>query len=124
MDEETSKFTEHDQHHHHYHQERAQESSDDPHADTENIEEIVRETVDRLVAITLLNNAPFIVNMLTAFPGNNTESKSLTNTVSDESAIVPISNVLFCSEYFHCQTSCWNVVGVLSEWSCLAFIRC
>ena len=82
MDEETSKFTEHDQHH--YHQERAQESSDDPHADTENIEEIVRDTVDRLVAITLLNNAPFIVNMLTAFPGNNTESKPLTNAVSEE----------------------------------------
>jgi hypothetical protein len=49
----------------------------------ENIEEIVRDTVDKLVAITLLNTAPFIVNMLTAIPGNghstNTESKVLTN---------------------------------------------
>ncbi len=58
----------------------------------ENIEEIVRDTVDRLVAITLLNNAPFIVNMLTPVPGNgnstNTESKILTtksqlSTVND-----------------------------------------
>jgi hypothetical protein len=49
----------------------------------ENIEEIVRDTVDKLVAITLLNNAPFIVNMLTAVPGNgnniNTESQISTN---------------------------------------------
>jgi hypothetical protein len=52
----------------------------------ENIEEIVRDTVDKLVAITLLNTAPFIVNMLTAIPGNghstNTESKVLTNVSS------------------------------------------
>lgn len=56
----------------------------------ENIEEIVRETVDRLVAITLLNNAPFIVNMLTAIPGNSVtnstnigESKLSNNTVKE-----------------------------------------
>jgi hypothetical protein len=52
----------------------------------ENIEEIVRDTVDRLVAITILNTAPFIVNMLTAIPGNgnntNTESQILTNTLA------------------------------------------
>jgi hypothetical protein len=56
------------------------ESIEDIQSGPENIEEIVRDTVDKLVAITLLNNAPFIVNMLTAIPGNtNTESKLLTN---------------------------------------------
>ena len=49
----------------------------------ENVEEIVRDTVDRLVAITLLNNAPFIVNMVTGTPGNtanaNNETKPLIN---------------------------------------------
>ncbi|CAF4482693.1 unnamed protein product [Rotaria socialis] len=54
-------------------------------AGSENIEEIVRETVDRLVAITLMNNAPFVVNMLTAIPNNdnstNTESKTLTSAL-------------------------------------------
>jgi hypothetical protein len=60
-----------------------EQSTDDIQSGPENIEEIVRETVDRLVAITLLNNAPFIVNMLTAVPGNgnniNTDSQILTN---------------------------------------------
>ncbi|CAF1002596.1 unnamed protein product [Rotaria sordida] len=58
---------------------------DDIQSDSENIEEIVRDTVDKLVAITLLNNAPFIVNMLTAIPSTdnstNTESKIITNTL-------------------------------------------
>ena len=58
MDDETTKGTE---------QERVQESLE---SSAENIEEIVRDTVDKLVAITLVNNAPFIVNMLTALPGN------------------------------------------------------
>ena len=40
-------------------------------SELENIDEIVRETVDRLVAITLLNNAPFIVNMITGTPGTS-----------------------------------------------------
>jgi hypothetical protein len=58
----------------------------------ENIEEIVRDTVDRLVAITLLNNAPFIVNMLTPVPGNgnstNTESKMLTSSLHSNVRII------------------------------------
>jgi hypothetical protein len=62
------------------------ESMDELQSSSENIEEIVRDTVDKLVAITLLNNAPFIVNMLTAIPSNatstNTESKPLANTAS------------------------------------------
>ena len=49
----------------------------------ENIEDIVRDTVDKLVAITLLNNAPFIVNMITGTPANgaspSAETKSSTN---------------------------------------------
>ena len=51
----------------------------------ENIEEIVRETVDRLVTITLLNTAPFVVNMLTAVPGNgnNVESNTINKSKSD-----------------------------------------
>ena len=59
------------------------QSLEDTQSGPENIEEIVRDTVDKLVAITLLNNAPFIVNMLTAVPGNgnniNTDSQILTN---------------------------------------------
>jgi hypothetical protein len=66
------------------HDEQQNQSIDDVQSSPENIEEIVRDTVDRLVAITLLNNAPFIVNMITGTPGNgantNTESKSLANT--------------------------------------------
>ncbi|CAF1142129.1 unnamed protein product [Adineta steineri] len=61
----------------HYHE-------DNPQSGPENIEEIVRETVDTLVAITLCNTAPYIVNMLTAMPnnGNNTniELKNITST--------------------------------------------
>jgi hypothetical protein len=60
-----------------------EQSMEDIQSGPENIEEIVRDTVDRIVAITLLNTAPFIVNMLTAIPGNgnntNTESQILTN---------------------------------------------
>jgi len=60
-----------------------EQSIEDIQSGPENIEEIVRDTVDRIVAITLLNTAPFIVNMLTAIPGNgnntNTESQILTN---------------------------------------------
>ncbi|CAF1561690.1 unnamed protein product, partial [Adineta steineri] len=68
----------------HYHE-------DNPQSGPENIEEIVRETVDTLVAITLCNTAPYIVNMLTAMPnnGNNTniESKNITsiNTMKSQS---------------------------------------
>jgi hypothetical protein len=62
-----------------------EQSREDIQSGPENIEEIVRDTVDKLVAITILNNAPFIVNMLTAIPGNgnntNTESQILTNTL-------------------------------------------
>ena len=49
---------------------------DDQPESNETIEEIVRDTVDKLVAITLLNNAPFFVNMLTTPPDS---TKSLTN---------------------------------------------
>ena len=62
------------------------DDAEDQQSGPENIEEIVRDTVDKLVAITLLNNAPFIVNMLTAIPGNgdntNTESKILTSNLT------------------------------------------
>ncbi|CAF1604533.1 unnamed protein product [Rotaria sp. Silwood1] len=70
----------------------------------ENVEEIVRDTVDKLVAITLLNNAPFIVNMITGTSGNNTtninnESKPLTNIVNTNttSTIKPITT---SSDYY------------------------
>lgn len=55
---------------------------DDGHSESETIEDAVRETVDRLVAITLMNTAPFVVNMLTAAPGSatNTDSKMSNNT--------------------------------------------
>lgn len=43
-------------------------SFDDISTAPENIDEIVRETVDRLVAMTLLNTAPYVVNMLTTIP--------------------------------------------------------
>jgi hypothetical protein len=56
--------------------EEMNQSVEDIQSGPENIEEIVRDTVDRLVAITLLNNAPFIVNMLTAVPGSNTNAES------------------------------------------------
>ena len=46
--------------------------ADDGPAGEENIDDIVRDTVDRLVAITLLNSAPFVVNMLTPVPGSGT----------------------------------------------------
>jgi hypothetical protein len=61
-----------------------EQSIDDVQSGPENIEEIVRETVDRLVAITLLNNAPFIVNMYTTIPGNgnNTNTDSFGTNVS------------------------------------------
>lgn len=59
---------------------------DDQPSGPENIEEIVRDTVDKLVALTILNTAPFVVNMLTAVPNNdsstNTELKRVTNTLS------------------------------------------
>ena len=59
--------------------------SDDGPVGEENIDDIVRHTVDRLVAITLLNSAPFVVNMLTPTPGSGTttDSKGLTSSVSE-----------------------------------------
>ena len=50
---------------------------DDGRSETESIEDVVRDTVDRLVAITILNTAPFVVNMFTAGPSsaNSTDSK-------------------------------------------------
>ena len=62
-------------------------SRDETQSGPENIEEIVRDTVDRLVAITLLNTAPFVVNMLTAIPGNgnNTESQISSNVSKQHS---------------------------------------
>lgn len=50
----------------------------------ENIEEIVRDTVDKLVAITLLNTAPFIVNMITG-TNTNSDGKSPTTTTTANS---------------------------------------
>ncbi|CAF2715309.1 unnamed protein product [Rotaria sp. Silwood2] len=74
-DDNENNFTENDD---------SKQTINDIQSGSENIEEIVRDTVDKLVAITLLNNAPFIVNMLTAIPNNdnstNTESKSMSNT--------------------------------------------
>lgn len=59
---------------------------DDGQSGPENVEEIVRDVVDKLVAITLLNTAPFVVNMLTAIPGNgnhsNTDSQLLNRSQS------------------------------------------
>jgi hypothetical protein len=56
--------------------------ADDRHSESETIEDVVRDTVDRLVAITILNTAPFVVNMLTAVPGNasNNDSKMSNNS--------------------------------------------
>ncbi|CAF1088653.1 unnamed protein product [Adineta ricciae] len=52
----------------------------------ENIEDIVRDVVDALVAKTIVNTAPYVVNMLTAIPnhrnGSSTESKFATSTVN------------------------------------------
>ncbi|CAM4746966.1 unnamed protein product [Rotaria magnacalcarata] len=72
----------------HNEQQQTNESMDDAAPSTsESIEDIVRDTVDKLVAITLLNNAPFIVNMITGTPGNNTTS--ITNTESK-----PLANIV------------------------------
>ncbi|CAF3589571.1 unnamed protein product [Rotaria sordida] len=81
------------------------DDNDDIQSSSENIEDIVRDTVDKLVAITLLNNAPFIVNMITGTPGNttstNNESKPLTNIVNTNttSTIKPISTIS-SSDYY------------------------
>lgn len=60
------------------------QSMDDYQSESENIDDIVRETIDRIVSIVVVNQAPFVVNMLTTVPDNdtciNTESKILTNT--------------------------------------------
>ncbi|CAF0815235.1 unnamed protein product [Adineta ricciae] len=52
----------------------------------ENIEDIVRDVVDALVAKTIVNTAPYVVNMLTAIPnhrnGSSTESKLATSTIN------------------------------------------
>ena len=66
---------------------------DDGHSESETIEDVVRDTVDRLVAITLLNTAPFVVNMLTAVPGSatNTDSKMSTNSFGTHVSS-PLSN--------------------------------
>ena len=64
---------------------------DDAQSGPENVEEIVRDVVDKLVAITLLNTAPFVVNMLTAIPGNgnhsNTDSQILSKSQSINSKL-------------------------------------
>ncbi|UJR26240.1 hypothetical protein I4U23_007581 [Adineta vaga] len=69
----------------------------------ENIEEIVRDTVDKLVAITSLNTAPYVVNMLTTIPnnGNVAESKVSTNmtTVYNTSTIKP-QGTMSKSDYY------------------------
>jgi hypothetical protein len=73
------------QNHHEQQQQQSNEviNTSQSSSTVENIEEIVRDTVDKLVAITLLNNAPFIVNMITGTPGNTTntniETKPLIN---------------------------------------------
>ncbi|CAF3360538.1 unnamed protein product [Rotaria socialis] len=86
----------------HSEQQQTNESMDDATPSTsETIEDIVRDTVDKLVAITLLNNAPFIVNMITGTPGNNTasstntESKPLANIVNTNTTSItkPITTI-------------------------------
>ena len=72
--------------HHHNEQQQLNQSVDNTQSSSENIEEIVRDTVDKLVAITLLNNAPFIVNMITGASTNN-ESKPLTNVANTNVSI-------------------------------------
>ena len=57
----------------------SKEYIDEMQSSAESIDDVVRDTVDKLVAITLLNNAPFIVNMLTALPGNGAEAKQAAN---------------------------------------------
>lgn len=57
----------------------------------ENIDEIVRDTVDKLVAITLLNNAPFIVNMITG-TNTNTDTKSVPTATTNGMSSKPIIN--------------------------------
>ncbi|CAF1669586.1 unnamed protein product, partial [Adineta ricciae] len=91
-------------HHDEQHQ-SSNESLEQTEPSTENIEEIVRETVDRLVAITLLHNAPFIVNMITGTPGNgvNTtaESKAVTNTVNtNTTSTAKTSTTTSSSDYY------------------------
>ncbi|CAF3760547.1 unnamed protein product [Adineta steineri] len=98
----------HHHHHHHYDEQQQQlnESINDMDSSSENIEEIVRDTVDKLVAITLLNNAPFIVNMITGTPGNgantNTDSKSLTTTANTNatSNVKPPVTTSSSSDYY------------------------
>jgi hypothetical protein len=80
-----------DDNHHEHQQHHLNQSADNFQSSSENIEEIVRDTVDKLVAITLLNNAPFIVNMITGTPGSGTstniESKPLTNVANTNVSI-------------------------------------
>jgi hypothetical protein len=75
----------------HNEQQQLNQRVDNTQSSSENIEEIVRDTVDKLVAITLLNNAPFIVNMITGTPGTganiNNESKPLTNVANTNVSI-------------------------------------
>jgi hypothetical protein len=89
------------QNHHEQQQQQSNEviNTSQSSSTVENIEEIVRDTVDKLVAITLLNNAPFIVNMITGTPGNTTntniETKPLinpSNTNTTKSLPIPASS--------------------------------
>lgn len=85
---------------HHHDQQQSNESINDIQSSSENIEDIVRDTVDKLVAITLLNNAPFIVNMITGTPGNgantNTEPKLSTTTAN-----INVSSYQMNNEFMH-----------------------
>jgi hypothetical protein len=109
LTDEIDLMDEDDIHHHHHDEQQLQQqqlnnSMDTTESSTENIEEIVRDTVDKLVAITLLNNAPFIVNMITGTPGTsantNTETRLLTNPTNTNVSLLfflqfEISNHLF-----------------------------
>jgi hypothetical protein len=110
LTDEIDLMDEDDIHHHHHHdeqqlqQQQLNDSMDTTQSSTENIEEIVRDTVDKLVAITLLNNAPFIVNMITGTPGTsantNTETRLSTNPTNTNVSLLfflqfEISNHLF-----------------------------
>lgn len=78
---------------------------DDAQSGPENIEEIVRDVVDKLVAITLLNTAPFVVNMLTAIPGQGNHSNTESQILGSVSR-----NKTFFLHFFEYSS------GIFSEW--------
>ncbi|CAF4367801.1 unnamed protein product [Didymodactylos carnosus] len=54
----------------------------------ENIEDIVQETVDALVAMATMNTAPFVVNMLTAIPSQTQQQSASSNLLTEQKTFV------------------------------------